>query len=161
VHTSLFPLVYIDSVYRFSSPSILDLRSILSQSQFTESSADIHFSITVMNRCAKAARLAPCNHPTPGFDIELPFGHLSMDGHDALHAIRAKYKEDDEKPDSMNDRTLLFSKVPSSHRSRFENVLAKFASRYSKVELELSEPFRTTTSTYGVYCIASKVCSPT
>jgi hypothetical protein len=27
---------------------------------------------------------------------------------DGLQAIRAKYKADDEKPDSMNDRTLLF-----------------------------------------------------
>jgi hypothetical protein len=160
VHTSLFPLVYIDSVYRFSSPSILDLWSILSQSQFTKSSTDIHFSITVMNRCAKAARLAPRHHGTPRFDIGLPFDHLSMDG---LHAVRAKYKADDEKPDSMNDRTLLFSKGPSSPRSSFEDAWAKFASQYCirKFELELSEPSRTTTSTYGAYCVASKVYSPT
>jgi hypothetical protein len=111
-----------------------------------------------MNPFAKAAHLAPCNHPTPRFDIGLPFGHLSMDG---LQAIRAKYKADDEKPDSMNDRTLFFSKLSSSHRSSFDGALAKFASQCSKFEMELSEPSRTTTSTFGVYCVASKVCSST
>jgi hypothetical protein len=132
MHTSLFPLVYISSVYNFNFSSVLALWCILSQSHFTKSSADIHFSTTIMNPCAKAARLAPCNHPTPRFDIGLPFGHLSMDG---LHAVRAKYKADDEKPDSMNDGTLFFSKLSSSHRFSFEDAWAKFVSQYSKIRI--------------------------
>jgi hypothetical protein len=84
------------------------------------------------NPYAKAARLAPCSHSTPRFDIGLPFGHLFMDG---LHAIRAKYKADDEKSDSMNNRTLFFSKVSSSHRSSFEDAWAEFASQYSKIRI--------------------------
>jgi hypothetical protein len=42
---------------------------------------------------------------------------------DGLYAIRAKYKADDEKPDSMNDRTLFFSKLSSSHRPSFKDAL--------------------------------------